>query len=93
MHLHAQYLIAEAASASGPRKPRVEATSRGTERLAHQIDRARPLGVWQRSRTSHRLLREVGRGYFQDVALYLELGHLLAQPRYLDILGLLFAVA
>lgn len=41
-HLRAQHLIAEAAPASGPREPRVEATPRDTERLAHQIDRPGP---------------------------------------------------
>ena len=40
--LRAQHFIAEAAPAPGPREPRVEATSRDTERLAHQIDRPGP---------------------------------------------------
>ena len=40
--LSAQHFIAEAALAPGPREPRVEAASRDTERLAHQIDRPGP---------------------------------------------------
>lgn len=90
--LRAQHFIAEAALAPGSCEPRVEATPRDTERLAHQIDRP-GLGVSPRSRTSHQLLREVGRGFFQDVALHLELGNLLAQSRYLRVLGLLLAGA
>ncbi len=42
VNLCAQHLIAEAASAPGPCEPRVEATPRDTERLAHQIDRPGP---------------------------------------------------
>lgn len=49
---------------------------------------AMPLGVSQRSRTSHRLVGEEGRGIFQDVALNLVLGTLLAQPLYRCLLGL-----
>ena len=40
--LRAQHFIAEAAPAPGPYEPRVEATPRDTERLAHQIDRPGP---------------------------------------------------
>ncbi len=40
--LRAQHFIAEAAPTPGPCEPRVEATLRDTERLAHQIDRQGP---------------------------------------------------
>jgi MoxR-like ATPase len=41
-HLRAQYFIAEATSAPVPRESSVEAATRDTERLAHQIDRPSP---------------------------------------------------
>lgn len=38
-NMRSQYLVFPAASASGPHQPGIEAASRDTERLAHQIDR------------------------------------------------------
>lgn len=42
MHLRTQHLVAEATPAPGSCEPGVEAASRDTERLAHQIDRPGP---------------------------------------------------
>ncbi|GEQ77887.1 hypothetical protein CTTA_4892 [Comamonas testosteroni] len=42
MHLRVQLLIFKAASASGMYEPGIKATSRDTERIAHQIDRPGP---------------------------------------------------
>jgi hypothetical protein len=41
-HLAAEHLVDQTALAPGPAEPRVEATSRDTERLAHHCQRPRP---------------------------------------------------
>jgi len=41
-HLAAQHLVIEAAAAARPHQPRIEATPRDTERLAHQVHRPGP---------------------------------------------------
>src|ERR1019366_820348 len=59
----------------------------------HQASRrsmplARFLDASLRNRISHRLLREVGRGFFQNIALRLDLDQFLAQPRHFELIRL-----
>jgi hypothetical protein len=63
-NLRAQLLIAPAALTARPCQPGIEPTPRDTERPAQPFRRPDPPVPSQCRRTSRRLLREVGRGFF-----------------------------